>query len=326
MSQAGLLGYTRPRTQAALVLLDQVESHLVQYLLPAAGDGEEVELIDLDSLDPQLTWQKEFQRAAGDVVRRVYGATTDRDVAEVGKLLARRRALVRRWSTQLIGLGLQFRVPERLIPEADYSEELRVKIPRAELIEWDEIHESLLSKKNEEVFVRLRDRLADTVERHEVQHRIDYSRGFTPIPSALAELLGIQNPLDAPEGGMGARSRDEMSAHLAELTRDDPDVALDILLLSRFLMDRNQWGTPYHVASLLIFQEMARELSIETGGPLVVRGKLQRERVAKLTLALATAPPGQIANAARATWAKLYGEPLAAVTTAVRVRRPVWRH
>lgn len=326
MNQSGLLGYTRPRTQAALVLLDQVESHLVQYLLPAAGEGEEVEMIDPESLDPELTWQKDFQRGAGDVVRRVYGTSQDPAVASLGKLLARRRALVRRWASQLVGLGLVFRVPQRLVPEADYSADLRVKIPRAELIEWDELHDTLLSRSNEAVFVKLRDRYAETVERHEVQHRLDYARGFTPVPAPLAEVLGLQNPLDAPEGGMAARSRDEMSAHLAELTRVTPDSALDILLLSRFLMDRTQWGTPYHVAALVIFTELANELGLNAGGPLVLRGRVRRERVATLTLEITSKPPNEVAAAAKKIWERLYGEPLLDVETRLIVQRPVWRH
>ena len=117
-----------------------------------------------------------------------------------------------------------------------------------------------------------------------------------------------------------------MSAHLAELTRVTPDSALDILLLSRFLMDRTQWGTPYHVAALVIFTELANELGLNAGGPLVVRGRVRRERVATLTLEITSKPPNEVAAAAKKIWERLYGEPLLDVETRLIVQRPVWRH
>ena len=42
----GYLGYTRPSTPAALVLLDQIESDLVRYVLPALPPGEQMLLVD----------------------------------------------------------------------------------------------------------------------------------------------------------------------------------------------------------------------------------------------------------------------------------------
>jgi len=41
-----LLGYSRPNTPAAIVLLDQVESNLVRFTLPAAAAGGTLELVD----------------------------------------------------------------------------------------------------------------------------------------------------------------------------------------------------------------------------------------------------------------------------------------
>src|SRR6201999_4491591 len=102
----------------------------------------------------------------------------DPHVLEVGTLLAKRRMLVRRWRRTMADGGNLLRVPERLIPEADYGKSLHLRVANEELYDWDELHGDLLSKKNYAAFLRLRDPYVLAIERHEVEHRLDFARGF----------------------------------------------------------------------------------------------------------------------------------------------------
>src|SRR5690606_8546096 len=88
----------------------------------------------------------------------------------LGALLAKRRALLQKWTRSL---GLQSGVltlPRRLIPEGDYSSALHLRVPTRELIEWDNLHGDLLTRSMLEDFEEVREAYARSVERHEVQH------------------------------------------------------------------------------------------------------------------------------------------------------------
>jgi hypothetical protein len=323
------LGYTRPNAPVALVLLDQIEEELVGYLLPALPEGEGLVLGDENALDDEAPWQTSLYGRAAAVARRELFATTgaDRDkVAEIGRLLARRRALVKKWRASVAGLGMRLRIPQRLIPEADYAKELDVRVPRAELYEWDELHEKLMQKDLQNAFLRLRDRYAGSVERHEVQHRIDGTLGLVPVPAPLAKTLGMDNPLDAPEGSLAARSREELSAYLAQLAEGEGSAALDLVLLSRFLFAPHGAPLAYAYAALLTLTEISRELGIPFDAPITSRGTVVRENAATRLLAVLDRPPSEIRAAAGKTWERLYERKLLDVEPKSERSYPAWRH
>lgn len=302
------LGYTRPRSSAAMVLLDAIETELVVYVLPALADGEETELLDEASLDDKAPWQAALRAYAGALVRQHYRKKPGEPLAEVGRLLARRRALVRSWQRVATALGYRFHVPQRLVPEGDYHEALARRVPRKELFEWDELHDDLLSKKNLAAFLAARQAYAASVELHELTHRADYARGLVPVPPELCGLLGLENPLDAPAGSMAARLQDEYSAYLSQLARED-DPSLDLLLLSRFTFDKTQWGGVYTYASLAVLTQLARELGIDPPA-LIARGAVQRARAAELFTAVTKRPASELKAAAERAWQKAFGAAL----------------
>ena len=95
------LGYTHPRAGAALVLLDQLETELIQLVLPALGPAERVELTgdgDDEDPDPGADWPVTVESRAGELVREYFAGAEDRATLEhIGALLVRRRAIVRQW-------------------------------------------------------------------------------------------------------------------------------------------------------------------------------------------------------------------------------------
>jgi hypothetical protein len=321
------LGYTRPRTPEALVLLDQIETELVMYVLPALPPGEGAILADADEQDDD-SWQAPLHARAAQVVREHYaapGAEGDA-AARIGKLLARRRALVNKWRREIAGLGMRFRVPERLVPESDYRRDLDRLVPRSELFEWDDLHEELLSPELERAFVRMRSRYAASVERHEVQHRIDFGRGLVPIPEPLRARLGLGSGLDARPESLGARARDEMSAYLAMLAASPASSRLDLVLLSRFVFDRRAQGNAYCYAALIIIEELARQLGLPDLSPLTARGAILRSHAATRLAALVDRSPEELSAAAASLWELHYGGKLPNVTTSRTSLNTAWRH
>jgi len=322
----GALGYTRPRTPAALVLLDQIESDLVRSVLPALAPGEPSELVDDETREQDLPWVTEIERTAGAAVRKHYAAlSADPHVIEVGKLLAKRRALVRRWRRTVAQGGNLLRVPERLIPEADYGKDLHLRVANQELYDWDELHDALLSSKNYAAFLRLRDPYVQATERHEVEHRLDFARGFRPVPTSLCRILGLENPLDAPPGSIQERVSAEFSAYLAELVESPDSPVLELVVLSNILLNQNLGGGVYWYAGLGLFEAIATELGIDPES-VVGRGRLQRERIAALVERLITRDGNELRAAGARAYEKAYGEPVPHTVRKLIRENAEWRH
>ncbi len=326
----GYTGYTRPSMPAATVLLDQVESDLVRYVLPALPEGQPMSLVD-EAADYEAdmrgqSWVPAVNARAGELVRSYFAATDpgrDGEVRRVGELLARRRTLVESWRKDLAGLGQVLRVPERLVPEADYAEDLSLRVPRAQLGEWDSLHAELSRPGPAAAFRRLRDFYASSVERHEVQHRIDFARGLFPVPEILCKQLGVDDPLDAPEGTLRARAREELSAYLASVIASTHSPVLELVLLSRHVFV-GRGGTYWH-AALAAFRGIAAELGLDSDA-LVGQGVIRPGRFAQLWTAILAKPPDELRGAAQRFYDKAFGTALASVEVVSRTDHREWRH
>lgn len=320
------LGYTRPSTPAALVLLDQIETDLIRDVLPALGPNEPMLLSDENSWLEKKAWAVELNNKAGQAVRRHYVQANGLDQAalgELGRLLARRRVLVTKWRSSVRGLGLELRVPERLVPEFDYADQLKNRVPSADLDEWDTIHESLVRGASLTTFLELRRRYTDGVRRHELQHRIDFGAGLIPVPELLAKRLGLENPLDAAPHSVPGRARDEMSAYLAAIAHSSDGATLELLLLLRHLFYRNAF-LPYTYAALGVLEGVSRELGLDT--QVFESGRLSPMKLAGACAALFERSGADIQRGAAAYYQRAYGQALPPVKQISSTSNPEWRH
>lgn len=321
----GALGYTRPRTPAALILLDQIEGDLVRTVLPALAADEPAQLVDDETREQRLAWVEPLEKTVGLAVRKHFAAlSADPHVIEVGTLLAKRRALVRRWRATLAEGRRQLRVPERLIPEADYSTDLHLRVPNSELYEWDSLHADLMSNRNYAAFLRLREPYVLGVERHEVEHRLDFARGFRPVPAALCRILGVEDPLDAPIGSMQERVSSEFSAYLAQLAEAPDSPALELIVLSSNLLDARSGGGVYWYAALGVLTAVSSELGLEPEQ--LIGHRVERERVATLLTRLIARDPKAIRAAAARAYEQAFGEPVPHAVKQITFENPAWRH
>ncbi len=322
------LGYTRPRTPAALVLLDQIETDLVRHVLPAIPPDEPMVLVDERTETQEPAWATELGKRAGQMIRRHFErvpADQIDGVEKVGRLLARRRALVKKWRVEVRGLGLELSVPERLVPENDYVTDLENRVPRTTLREWQEIHDALMSRDGYNAFLRLRNRYVWSVERHEVQHRLDYARELVPVPEILAKRLGVENPIGVEEGSLPARARDELSAYLASIAQANDSPMLELVLLARFFFDETNLGGPYSYAALAAYEGIGKELGLDVDA-LIGTGVIRRERLTRLFYAVTERSSDDLRAAASRFYRSAYGQELPIVEVQSSHDNPEWRH
>lgn len=326
-NRQGYIGYTRPHTPAALVLLDQVEADLIGDVLPALPAGERMELVEATIRADAGAWVHRLEKMAARVLRRHFSlldSVNGVKVREVAALLAERRRLIHEWQYTLAAQGARLRVPRRLIPEGDYLGALELRITRRQLRRWEALHEELLKPGNLAAFLELRDNYVQGVERHEIQHRLDYRQGLFEVPEPLARRLGLANRLDAPPHSLAGRARDEMSAFLAAIAQAEPTPLLELTLLARYLFNSADAGTAYFFAALGVFEALASELQLPL--PALETPVLRRMHLADLVTQVLDATPDELRNAARTAYERQFGMPLLEPALVSERNYQRWRH
>jgi hypothetical protein len=307
-----LLGFTRPHLREALVLLDQVDEQLVTYVLPGLGKGAKIELFDPDDASVTPALRDAVEGRAGELVRAEYGGAPGLDAGRaerLGLLLTRRRELFEGFEKRVSARGLLLRTPRLLRLDKDYDAALAGAVPQRDLDDLRRVDDEVGEKAFLDTYARLRDVLVDSVERHEAQHRLDYARPDPlPMPAPLEALVGPAG--EGESSRFAGQTRAELSAYLAELSRDERTTKVNLTMISRFLFSKQMQGMAESYSAVVIFEGLAAELGIPRAAGLVTGGNIQRERAAEAYLALTALPPEALRTAAARLWAKLFEGPL----------------
>lgn len=306
-----MLGFTRDEISDALVLLDRVEEHMVRDLLPALDPSTPMRLVA--ARDPIDRWRDEVERAAAEDVR-AEARTAQANAAELaalGQLYARRRELFEGWERLLAPQQIQLRLPDRYgLDLAGYAG-LDQRVPREDWRRAEALADALSATTLRGTLRALEAPLVASIERHEVQHRLDTLDGALAVcPPDVSALVPCEGPL-------GHRVLAETSAYVAELGRGPAFVRTNLALLARYLLDPDLLGAAESYAALVAFAGLARELGIATG-PLVGPAGLDRAAAARLYLGLRARGPAALAAAATRTWQRLFGRPLPPLARARR--------
>jgi len=153
----------------------------------------------------------------------------------------------------------------------------------------------------------IRAAFADSVERHEAQHRLD---AVSPIPMpAPVEALVRGEGRDADD--LRDVVKNELSAYVAQIARETRTPCTTATLLARFAANPKTRGSTESAAAVIAVDALARELGGREGAPLVERARLDEARLVRAHATIAAAPPEAINGAARRAWARLFGRPLA---------------
>jgi hypothetical protein len=300
-----VLGFTREQVSDGLVLMERVEDYLVNIILPSFPEGRAMVLVDPQSAT--APWVHKVQRAAAEDARQEAISLTrrSREVLLLGERLLQRRRLFARWREKLGQRGLRIVTPTTYDLDISGYARIRPRVPTADWEELQGIAAGLEEEGPRRAYADLESAFLESVERHEVQHRLDYELDEETLPDRLEALTGPAEFRGA-ENQRATRARAELSAYLAELARGPKVVKTNLALLSRFLLDRRSWGTAESYSTLVLFETMVHELGIEEE-PLLVDRRIDREAVSQAYLAIREKDAEQIAEAAARSWSDLFG-------------------
>jgi hypothetical protein len=319
-----VLGYTSPRLGAALVTLDRLERDFVLVVAPALREEGAAPLVDADARDSRAPWVGELERAAGATLRRDAQTYRSADVDHLVALLARREALFWELANLLARSKVAVVPPAHLVVE-DRLEALEGIASRSALRQWRDLNEELDGGPMRRAFGRVLGLLADHVERHELQHQIDYRRGLLAVPAELRAVFGLGDTADVNPTGNAAQCRDELSADLAAIALGPDLASTELTLVSGAVFNSNSWMTPHAYAAAVLLPAVAKEL----GGPegnLFRSGGFDRTRAKDLFVSIAAHSGADIAQAASRAYTRMFGSTLPAYELGPWTRARAWVH
>jgi hypothetical protein len=306
-----LLGFVNAYRPQAMVLVDQIEEQLVDYVLPALASGAPMPML--------ASHEGESPGDAGGVSAEG-GNGVRADVAELpgfdpdagrelGEALRARRALYAKWNER--ARARRRKVEPASTMEVDVAEVERVLgdlTQRAEIDELRRIQKRLARTEVARSYETLRDAFAASIERHEVQHRLDVLRPTTTpdVIDALVPSAQIKAVVERRR-----RIQSELSAYLAQLARDDLLPHVTFALIVRFLVDPKLRGSAESYAAIAAIEELARELAISDVVPVFHDHKVDDVRVGRAYRQIVAARGSDLSAAAKRVWARLFGAPLA---------------
>jgi hypothetical protein len=149
------------------------------------------------------------------------------------------------------------------------------------------------------------------VRRHEARHAIDNDRD-TPLryPAALAAHV----PDDG--GELAQRARAELAGYLSQIGNEPAVPQFALWNLASLALSRARWPSAESYVGVVVIEGLARQLGMAPSRPLVVRGQLDRQRLATL----AAQSGEKLRAAARKLWIELYGEPMLPIVDLLRSR------
>jgi hypothetical protein len=322
-SARNLLGMQSEDLGDPVVLLDQVDLHVIRRILPVLAPRAPYPLVRVDDREddawPETPIARQLAQRAGASVRREVLAVLGDDAVDakaVGDTLLERAKILDRWRDDLAKKGVKLGHTSQLfLPE----NMLAAVADRVDAGEYDRVRDleiALGLAAAPHVASRCRELVTASVRRHEAQHGVDSGRG-EPLayPSQLEELLGP--PLD----GNGAprrpveRARAELSAYLSQIANDPVTPHMALWNLAHHAFTASMAGTPEAIAGALILEGLARHRGIKATEPVIqpLTLAIDRTRLAEIAVPLARLSDDQIRWLARRLWDELYDEPLTTI-------------
>ncbi len=299
-----LLGFTAPQRRDAVVLDNKVDEHLLE-LLPLLSDEVQLDPFALPLEDTYADWYTAARKRATSVVAAELGKAGP-DVAELASLIAQRHAIYDDWNERLKSRQMSIDPPDSLEVTWDYRQQMEGLATHSAMDQLDKIQSKLKGKKMQRAFALAQDHFAQSVERHETQHRLDLAELYKlPMPEELAAYVGELPDGYRGQSGLASSAVAEMSAYLSELARDPLTPRTNLTLLARYLLNRGAWGMGESYAALVIFEGLAAELGMDHP-PLVVGRSIDRDVVAKLFMAFTDLDSDALQDASMTLWARYF--------------------
>jgi hypothetical protein len=310
-----LLGMQSEDLGDPLLLLDQIDEHVATHLLAVLADDGRYPLGD-------ARWRAgalgtELGIVAGAAIRtELYAALgADADAARtVGNLTSARGELLDRWREYLQLHDLTLRPVDTALLPSSYLPSLAPVLPSDQRAQMAALDAEMADVGVPRIAARLHDLVAATVRRHEAQHAFDAARP-APLsqPTSLQMLVGPAELGDGVERRLARAARNELSAYVSQIASDPATPHLALWALARSAFDRGRWGRPEAYVATVVISGLARELDVPSAGVLVKDGKIDRDRLELLAVAVAGKTSDEVRAAAGRLWASLFDEPYLAV-------------
>jgi hypothetical protein len=304
-----VLGFVNLNRAQAVVLLDPIDEQLARQVLPALADHAPMPLVSA-SEPTQTSIAIAIGEKGGEDARSELGDLHDVEpgaARALGEALRARRALYDRWNGTAKDPGLGVRPPRGLAMDlAAFALQTEGVVTHDDLEELRAIQQRLEGPEVARAYAALRDAFAASVERHEAQHRLDALHAI-PMPAQVERAVRGES---AAADDVRDAVKNELSAYLAQIARDERMPRTTLTLLVRFLVNpKTRGSTESHVAIVAV-EELAHELGVVGASPLVVRGRIDEARLIRAHRELTSVPPATLTAAARRVWARLFGREL----------------
>jgi len=294
--------------------LERIDEYVATTELPVLAPGARYPLAE----DTWLATPegKALAAAIGESVRREYATALDRDAAAAAKiatLLAERAGIIEQWRDHLERRRIVFSATDDLFVSKTLLDALADVVPHYQHERVEAIDDALAELEAPRIHARVHDLVAASVRRHEAQHGFDFDRDAElRYPQELVALVGAPRDSEGEAIPIAASARAELSGYLSQIINDPvaPHAALGHLAVHTF--SRSRAGTGEFFAGIVVLEGLAHQLGIEARGPRWQQG-LDRERLAKLALAVVTLSDDKLRSVAKALWLQLFGEPCTSI-------------
>ncbi|MBP9085772.1 MAG: hypothetical protein KBG15_06620 [Kofleriaceae bacterium] len=307
--QRALLGMESATLGDPMVLLDQIDEHVVTQLLPTL-----VAEAWYDIGDP--VWQTasdgdgHMRGLVGTAVRREILAalgTTSSAAQAVARLVVERRTILEAVAETLRPRGIAMNFPDEIFVGEGYLDSLDGSISHSQGDRLTEIESELQQLDAAAVAQQLQQILVATVRRHEAQHGLDGSEAL-PYPKVVELNVGPEEIGDR-ENAHGTSINAELSAYVSQLANDPVTPKLAFWSLARHAFSEVNWGRAESYVAVIVVEGLAQQLRLASPGPAIHDGQIDRHRLRQVALAVSAVAPADLRLAAAAFWTALYHRP-----------------
>ena len=307
--QRAMLGMESATLGDPMVLLDQIDEHVVTQLLPTLVAGARYDIGDPD-------WQMAVDgdgslrgRVGAAVRSELAAALGQHSVAAqaVARLIVERRTMLEAIAETLRPRGISMNFPDEIFVGEGYLDSLDGSISHSQGDRLTEIETELAQLDAAALAHELQQVVVATVRRHEAQHGVDGTEGL-PYPKVVELHVGPEEISDR-ENSHGTSVNAELSAYLSQIANDPVTPTLAFWSLARHAFSEVTWGRAESYVAVIVVEGLAQQMHIASPGPAIHDGQIDRQRLSQVALAVSAATPNALRQAAAALWAELYHRP-----------------
>ena len=229
----------------------------------------------------------------------------------VARLVVERRKILEAIAETLRPRGISMNFPDEIFVGEGYLDSLDGSVSHSQGDRLTEIESELQRLDAATVATQLQQVVVATVRRHEAQHGEDGSEGLA-YPAVIERNVGPEEIGDR-ENSHGTSINAELSAYVSQIANDPVTPKLAFWSLARHAFSEVTWGRAESYVAVFVLEGLAQHLQVASDGPAIHDGKIDRQRLSHIALAVSAAPPAELRKAAAALWTELYHRPFEAI-------------